>query len=148
MLKRKLVVLIAALSLIASSGVFADNIGPGLGRELLKGKKGKVMEIIGVTLNGISSNQLFAITFGTLGYKENAQIGMAATNTFIAENLDALAGDIAKGNGEYIDTLSSMLNVSDTVAFKTSLQKNFTEIFSSPDVSAAEVSAKIYSLVI
>jgi len=148
MFKKRFAVAVAALFLAASSaGVFADNIGPGLGRELLKGQRGKGMEILGVTLNSLSCNQLFAITFGTLGYQDNAKIGMAATNTFIAENLDALAGDIAKGDGEYLDTLSTMLDVSDKVAFKSTLQKNFNGIFSSPDVTAADVSAKIYSFV-
>jgi hypothetical protein len=147
MVKRKIAAIVAALSLVASAGVFADNIGPGLGRVLLKGKQGKVMELLGMTLNGISGNGMFAITFGTLGYQEGAEIGMAATNTFIAENLDALATDIAKGDGEYLDTLSTMLNVSDPVAFKSTVQKNFDEIFYAPDVTAQEVSAKIYSFV-
>ncbi|MCI1209986.1 MAG: DUF3015 domain-containing protein, partial [Treponema sp.] len=140
MVKRKIAAIVAALSLVASAGVFADNIGPGLGRVLLKGKQGKVMELLGMTLNGISGNGMFAITFGTLGYQEGAEIGMAATNTFIAENLDALATDIAKGDGEYLDTLSTMLNVSDPVAFKSTVQKNFDEIFYAPDVTAQEVS--------
>lgn len=72
---------------------------------------------------------------------------MTETNQFITDNMDAIANDIAKGEGEYIDTLSTMLNVSDSVAFKAALQNNFDEIFSSSEVSAQEVANKIYYLV-
>jgi monomeric isocitrate dehydrogenase len=57
----------------------------------------------------------------------------------------------SSNNGSFfifsLDTLSTMLNVSDPVAFKSTVQKNFDEIFYAPDVTAQEVSAKIYSFV-
>jgi hypothetical protein len=146
-MKKKILAAVMALGLVASSGIFADNVGPGLGRVLLKGQKGKVMEILAITLNGLAGNGIFAITFGTLGYKDGAAIGMAASDAFIAENFDAVANDIARGDGEYIDTLSSILKVSDKVSFKNTLQKNFDSIYSSPDVTSGEVSAKIKSFI-
>ena len=144
---KKFVAVLLTVMLIGSVFAFADNIGPGLGRIALKGKTGKGWEILGITLNGLGGNGLFAISFGTSGYEKNAKIGKAETATFIAENMDALAADIAKGDGEYLNTLAAMLAAADPAAFKADTQANFDEIFASPDVSAEEVTEKIYALV-
>lgn len=146
MLRKKIAVLVAAGMLALSSSAFATNVGPGLGYVLIGDKTGPGWDLLASWLNGIYWNQWFAITFGTSGYDQGL-VGMTETNQFVADNMDALAADIAKGNGEYIDTLSTMLNVSDPVAFKSTLQDNFEEIFTSADVSAEEVTSKIYSFV-
>lgn len=146
MLRKKIAVLVAAGMLALSSSAFATNVGPGLGYVLIGDKTGPVWDLLASWLNGICWNQWFAISFGTSGYDQGL-VGMTETNQFVADNMDALAADIAKGNGEYIDTLSTMLNVSDPVAFKSTLQNNFEEIFTSADVSAEEVTSKIYSFV-
>lgn len=146
MLRKKIAVLVAAGMLALSSSAFATNVGPGLGYVLIGDKTGPVWDLLASWLNGILWNQWFAISFGTSGYDQGL-VGMTETNQFVADNMDALAADIAKGNGEYIDTLSTMLNVSDPVAFKSTLQNNFEEIFTSADVSAEEVTSKIYSFV-
>ncbi len=146
MLRKKIAVLVAAGMLAFSSSAFATNVGPGLGYILIGDKTGAGWDLLASFLNGIYWNQYFAITFGTSGY-DKGLVSMTETNQFVADNMDALAADIAKGEGEYIDTLSSMLNVSDSVAFKAALQNNFDEIFTSADVSAEEVTNKIYSFV-
>lgn len=146
MLRKKIAVLVAAGMLALSSSAFATNVGPGLGYVLVGDKTGPCWDLLASWLNGIYWNQWFAISFGTSGYDQGL-VGMTETNQFVADNMDALAADIAKGNGEYIDTLSTMLNVSDPVAFKSTLQNNFEEIFTSADVSAEEVTSKIYSFV-
>ena len=146
MLRKKIAALVAAGMLAVSTSAFAGNVGPGLGYLLCHDKEGMGWDLLGAFLNGIWYNQFFAISFGSWGY-DKAAVAMTETNQFISDNMDALANDIAKGEGEYIDTLSTMLNVSDSVAFKASLQNNFDEIFSSSEVSAQEVANKIYSLV-
>lgn len=146
MLRKKIAVLVAAGMLALSSSAFATNVGPGLGYVLVGDKTGAGWDLLASWLNGIYWNQWFAITFGTSGY-DNGLVGMTETNQFVADNMDALAADIARGEGEYLDTLSTMLNVSDSVAFKTTLQNNFEEIFTSANVSAEEVTSKIYSFV-
>lgn len=146
MLRKKIAVLVAAGMLALSSSAFATNVGPGLGYILVGEKSGAGWDLLASWLNDIWWNQYFAITFGTSGYNKGL-LSMTETNQFVADNMDALAADIAKGEGEYIDTLSTMLNVSDSVAFKATLQDNFEEIFTSADVSAEEVASKIYSFV-
>ena len=130
----------------AFNNVYADNIGPGLGRVALQGKSGKVWEFIGTTLNGICGNGTFAITSGTLGYKEGATIGYNAADLYIAENMDDLANDIAKGDGEYLDTLAQIMKVQDKSAFKDKLHKNFDKIYTSKDITSKEVSDNIKNL--
>lgn len=146
MLKKKIIAIATAGMLAVSTSAFAGNVGPGLGHIVCGDKEGMGWDLLGSFLNGLWYNQLFAISFGTSGY-DKAEVAMTETNQFITDNMDAIANDIAKGEGEYIDTLSTMLNVSDSVAFKAALQNNFDEIFSSSEVSAQEVANKIYSLV-
>ena len=144
MLKKKIALAAAAVSLALSASVFASSVGPGLGYLIFGSSSGPVVDILASTSNGICCNQTFAITFGTSGYK-GGLIGMEATEKFVDENMDAIAIDIAKGEGEYVDTLATMLEVSDTVAFKAALQDNFDNIFTA-DASAKEVSEKIVAL--
>ena len=146
MFKGKLAAAVAVVSLALSTSAFATKVGPGLGWILFGQQSGPAYDLLAAVTNGTLCSGLFAITIGTSGY-DGGLIGMEETDKFIADNMDALATDIAMGEGEYVDTLSAMLNVSDSVAFKAALQANFDNIFSSSDVSAAEVSGKIYSLV-
>jgi len=60
--------------------------------------------------------------------------------------MDDLANDIAKGDGEYVDTLARIMKVDDRAAFKDKLHKNFNSIYPSKDVTAEEVSANIKKL--
>lgn len=148
MFKKKILVAVTAGMLALSSSAFATTqFGPGLGWLLLKDTNNVFLDMVGVILNGICCNQCFAITSGSWGYN-GGLIGMTEADKFVADNMDALATDIAKGEGEYVDTLSTLLSVSDAVAFKAALQSNFDEIFSSSEVSTEEVCSKIHSLVI
>ena len=144
MFGKKIATAIALVGLALSTSAFATKVGPGLGYVILGKQEGPVMDLLAVTTNGTFCSQTFAITFGTSGYN-GGLIGMEATEKFVGDNMDALAVDIAKGEGEYVDTLATMLEVSDTVAFKAVLQENFDNIFTA-DASAKEVSEKIVAL--
>lgn len=145
-MKKFIVAVFTVCMAFSASYVYADNIGPGLGRVALAGKTGKVWELVGTFLNGICGNGIFAITSGTLGYQDGAKIGLNSADAYIAENMDDLANDIAKGDGEYVDTLARIMKVDDRAAFKDKLHKNFNSIYPSKDVTAEEVSANIKKL--
>jgi len=145
---KKILSLVAVFGLVfASAEAFAGNAGCGLGSVLLKGKKGKVMELLATCLNGTCGNQTFAITSGTSGYEEGAVIGMTDVEVFVAKNMDSLATDIARGNGEYVDTLASMYKVQDVDGFKTKLKNNFDKIYTNTGVTSKEVVANINDVV-
>jgi len=48
---------------------------------------------------------------------------------FIEDNFDDLKEEIAKGEGEHLDTLGGMFNLKDTNRWKLYLQTNFEEIY-------------------
>lgn len=142
-------VLVASLTLLVSvivTDVFANNVGVGFGTEILKGKKGKVMEVIAVTTNGTSGSSTFAITTGSSGYREGSVIGVNIVDIYISENMDNLASDIAKGDGEYLDTLAHLMKVENKQEFKNKLHQNFNKIYNSKDIQSKEVVANITSV--
>src|SRR5574340_791535 len=55
--------------------------------------------------------------------------------------MDALATDIANGQGETVDTLAVMMEVEDKAAFVAKLQANFDKIYTADSVSSADCQA-------
>lgn len=141
-------ILAAVLGAGLTAGAFASNIGSaGLGGMLFGDRTDSlVLQLVGTFLNGLCCNQTFAITFGTSGAQPWSSIVMAPTEKFINENMDFVASDIAMGEGEYLNTVATMLEVKDVDAFKAKAHDNFDNIFTSADVSAAEVTAKLAAL--
>ncbi|WP_438884847.1 DUF3015 family protein, partial [Bacillus cereus group sp. BC327] len=89
---------------------------------------GKVFKVLGATTNGTSGNQTFGITFGTLGCDGTGTINSAQKLAlFIDGNLDNLARDIARGEGETLATLSEVwgIQASDKAAFNQLAKENF-----------------------
>ena len=142
---KKLFALVAVVFFLASASAFAaGNVGPGLGRVVLQGQRGPVMELIGTFLNGIFCNGTFAITTGTLGYQNGAVIGMnEEVKVFVAQNMDNLATDIAKGEGEYLDSLATLMQVEDKVAFNGKMKANFKNIYTAYGLTSDEVAENI-----
>jgi hypothetical protein len=146
-MKKILSVCVISIFMLSTNLVYADNVGAGLGRVALQGQKGKVMELIGTFLNGLCGNGTFAITTGTLGYKNGATIGLnEEVKNFIAQNMDNLATDMAKGDGEYIDTLATLMQIENKSEFNNKMKANFSNIYTSYGVSAEQVAENIYKL--
>ncbi|GAK88009.1 hypothetical protein JCM19238_5619 [Vibrio ponticus] len=150
-MKKLLAVAALAATLPLSNVAMADqDIGCGLGTMIFDGKSGKVFKVLGATTNGTSGNQTFGITFGTLGCDGNGTISSSEKLAlFIDGNMDNLARDIAKGEGETLATLSEVWGVqeADKAAFNTLAQENFAEVFKSENVTSQEVFANLNNLV-
>lgn len=132
----------------AFSGQAADNTGCGLGTVLWGNKAdGSVFsQSLQATTNGTFGNQTFGITSGTLGCEQPGNV--AATERlmeFTVANMDNLARDIARGEGEALETLAELLVVPEANRgeFYASLQGSFTDIFTTGDESAANVLDRI-----
>lgn len=145
-MKRVLIIVFTVFTMLSVSNLFADNIGCGLGRLAMQGQQGKVFEILGVTTNNTFNTSTFAITSGTSGYKDGEVIGVNYVNAYVAQNMDNLATDIAKGDGEYLNTLATLMKIENKQAFKDNLNKNFCNIFTSKDITSDEVVANIYKI--
>ncbi|EKO3626453.1 DUF3015 family protein [Vibrio metschnikovii] len=130
---KKLFAVAALVALPFSNAVMADSdIGCGVGTMIFDGKEGKVFKVLGATTNGTSGNQTFGITFGTLGCDGTGTINSAQKLAlFIDGNLDNLARDIARGEGETLATLSEVwgIQASDKAAFNQLAKENFANVF-------------------
>lgn len=121
---------------------FDANVGCGLGNILLKEKDTSVFQALAVTTNGLFGNQTFGISSGTLGCKQPSRfVKDERLKKFVAENMDTLAQDMSKGSGESLSTLAELMKVpaEKRVGFYSTLQANFTKIYTSGTVQSAEV---------
>ncbi len=136
---KKIIGLIAAVGLTAS--VYAnENTGCGLGSLVIKNQNTVVLQVLAATTNGTSGNQTFGITSGTSNCdKPSNFVSNDKLNKFVSENMDELAMDISAGQGETLTTVAKLMNVEDTKAFSSKLQANFTNIYTTENVTSANV---------
>lgn len=147
----RLMGLIACLgTLLLGSAAHADDAlgkkgygmaGCGLG-SMVFGKQRGYIQIIAATLNGTSGTQTFGISSGTSNCADTAG-GLASTKAFVEANREALAKDIARGEGETISSLSTLAGCADPSAVGVSLQSDFEQIFPSHTVSDQDVSSSV-----
>ena len=139
-MKKVLVSLAAVVALGSSlSATVNSQTGCGLGSMLIKDDSSAVMLALQATTNGTSGNQTFGITSGTLGCQKTKFVMNERAEEFVASNMDVLAKEIAIGNGESLDTLVELLEVSDKASFKVALQTNYNAIYTSQNVQMADV---------
>ncbi|MGC9422603.1 MULTISPECIES: DUF3015 domain-containing protein [Vibrio] len=148
---KKLLAVAALAVLPLSNAAMADSdIGCGLGTMIFDGQQGKVFKVLGATTNGTSGNQTFGITFGTLGCDGTGTIDSAQKLAlFIDGNLDNLARDIARGEGETLATLAEVWGIqeADKATFNHMAKENFAHVFESENVTSQQVFANLNTLV-
>ena len=145
MLKKLALVAVVALG---SSAAFADkDAGCGIGSQVWAGQSGKVPKILAATTNGLFANQLFGITFGTLGCSGTGTVTAQAV-TFTNENAESLARDMAVGQGESLNVLAELLHIQsqDKVRFFAVSKQNFSEIYSANNQDSLQVLAALQAV--
>ncbi len=153
---KKFLVLIGVVIMVLYSvgtGFAANqkNTGCGLGSIVFEGHDGLVSQVCAVTTNGTFGNQTFAITSGTSNAeKPNDLWSSKKLNNYVAENMDNLATDIAKGEGEYLNTLAVLMEVPENqrTGFYANLQSNFSRIYTSKDVTHEDIIKNIKTVVL
>src|SRR6266852_3401183 len=115
---KKLLALSLAVGLVPSLAMARGNhpmAGCGLGYLLLSNKDNdKVTQVLGATTNGTFGTQTFGISSGTSGCTQDGAVKVArATEVFVEVNLDSIRQDMAKGQGEYVNTLASLLGATE-----------------------------------
>ena len=142
-----MVVMVVALSLMVAGSALAfekkqyGDAGCGLGGMVIGNEPGFI-QLVATFLNGICSNQTFGITSGTLGCAKPRSVAKNdRLNEFVVANMDNLARDIAKGQGETLDTFAELMQIpaEKRAAFDQKLQANFAVIFPSENVVLADV---------
>ncbi|WP_114417288.1 DUF3015 family protein [Marinospirillum perlucidum] len=137
-----------ALTMPFAAQAAPTDAGCGLGSVLLADQDDTlVMNVLAVTLNSTSGNQTFGMTTGTLNCSQSNSL--LAVQTYIDDNMDSLAMDAARGEGESLETLASVWGVeeADKADFIQATQANFAEIFSSEDVTSDEVLSNLNRVV-
>ncbi|HXN07209.1 MAG TPA: DUF3015 family protein [Nitrospiria bacterium] len=124
--------------------------GCGLGSMVFGNEPGAV-QVFAATTNGTFGTQTFGITTGTSNCGKGL-INASETShlaQFVENNMDNLAKDIAKGNGESLNTLAELSGLTEAQkpAVFAKLQANFSNIFTSENVQVSEVVNQIVSIV-
>ena len=151
---KKFVVVLVALFLVlmgASAAMAADsNTGCGLG-DLVFGDPDSVMlQSFEATTNGSSGAQTFGITSGTSNCtKPSKYVSNERLQEFVTQNMDSIASDMASGSGESLDTVAELMGVpaSERAAFGTTVQTSFSKIYTSGDVTSAQVIDNIAAVI-
>ena len=144
---------IIGLMLIVSSAYAGSNVntGCGLGSMVFENQTTVLQQVLAATTNGTSGNQTFGISSGTSNCDKPSDWAQnERLNRFVAENMDSLAGDIAQGQGEYLSTLATLMEIPEEQrpVFYSTLQHNFSDIYTSETVSHINVIDNIRSVMI
>src|SRR5882762_9793772 len=118
MFMKKLLALSLVAALMPSIALARGNhpmAGCGLGYLLLSNKDNdKVTQVLGATTNGTFGTQTFGISSGTSGCTEDGAVKVArATEVYADVNFDSLRQEMATGEGEYVNTLASLLGATE-----------------------------------
>lgn len=133
-MNKKLPLLLAPM-LMATSGVTVADAGPGcgLGKSVFAGQSGLVAHVLAATTNGSSSNQLFGLSFDSLGCNGDTVITAEfQRNVFVANNYDSIARDAAQGGGVHLQSLAQLMQMpqNDAERFYELAQLNYDSLFS------------------
>jgi len=147
-------VVLAAFMVFAGTAIAATlnqkNTGCGLGSLIFADQNGLASQTFAVTTNGTFGNGTFGITSGTSNCDRPANFSSnQKLQDFVADNMDNVARDIARGNGEYLNTLAVLATVPEgkRADFYSRLQANFSSIYTSDKVTHVDVLTNIETLV-
>jgi hypothetical protein len=115
--------------------------GCGLGSLIFEPNSG-FTQIFAATTNGTFGSQTFGISSGTSNCTDSSG-GSDSAKAFVETNRTALAKDIARGQGETIESLSRLGGCADAHAVGASLQRNFDKVFPSAAMSDSEVGSSV-----
>jgi hypothetical protein len=102
-----------------------------------KGQSGIVPHVLAATTNGMAS-QTVSMTLGIAGCNTNENVQSMAM--LMHSRADAIAADMARGEGEHLTALAASLGVApdDRPALYTLLNKHFASIFPTPETTSGE----------
>lgn len=143
-------IVLASVVALGSTTAFADrDAGCGIGSEVWAGQHGKLPKLLAATTNGIFLNQLFGITFGTLGCKGTGTVTAQVVN-FTNENAEHLARDMAVGEGERLNVLAELLQIqaADKAHFFKVSQTNFAQIYAAENTTSMDILLALHEVML
>lgn len=146
---KKLILGVAVATLASTS--FAAKYGPagcGLGSNVVFTDASSLPEhVMAATTNGTSGNQTFGMTSGTSGC-DASDSAMAGVENYMDQNMEQLAADAARGQGESLDALTALIGIdaADKAEFTRTIQSNFDQIFVSASATSGDAFQALTSL--
>ncbi len=140
----KIVGFVATLLMLSQSYAAQFGMaGCGLGSLIFADQPGKIQIVSGL-LNWYSV-QSSSITSGTSGCYEEQ--GSSASLDYIETNMVSLKEDAARGQGETIEGLMTLLGCAQSSAVKSEIKNNYQQIFNSNSASSVLNAIKNNSVV-
>jgi translation elongation factor EF-4 len=127
----------------------ANNVGCGWGSMVFDGKSDKGSQVLAATTNGTFGNQTFGITSGTAGCAQNATVKRyAAVSSFMTANVDKVAHDMSIGQGESLDTMAGLMDMTDEhkATFFRLVKENFAAIFPNTSTTSEQALKSVSEL--
>ena len=134
-------VVLSGVSMAKADGY--GTAGCGLG-SIVFGSKPGIIQVLAATTNGTFGSQTFGISTGTSNCKDTAP-SVVSAKAFIQANREAVAKDIARGQGETITNLAALAGCNSDKAVGAALQRDFKSIFPTEKVSDIAVSDSVVS---
>ena len=122
---------------MAMHSIGSANSGPGcgLGQQVFAGQSGLAAHVMAATTDGTSLNQLFGLSFDSLGCDgETVITAEFQRNVYVASNFDNLARDAANGGGQHLQSLAALMQMEETDAqqFYQLAQTEYDQLFGIP----------------
>lgn len=135
------------ISVLPAQASGNPDTGPGCGLGKLawsdfKRQKDIAPQVLMATTNGTFGSQTFGISFGTSGCTNDGKVwAEQKTQVFVAATFENLAGDMARGNGEHLASLATMLGVpvEHQAEFFAMAQDRYRTLVEAGDVSSHAV---------
>lgn len=140
----------ACLSATCFAGTVRDNCGCGIGTMALGEETGILSHVAATILNGLSGNQTFGVSSGTLDCDQSVSlVSVDEVEVFVADNMDHVISDAANGQGMYLAALADLMQIelADRPGFYASVQDNFDTIFLASDASPKGVAVALTELI-
>ncbi len=141
----KLIITITILALVpAGFAVADDDIGCGVGTQIMEGQSGLPAKLVGSCINGLTF-QSVSITFGLVNCngqsKVTADNGDIRVQHFASQNFDRLSVEMAQGGGAHLDVLAGLLDVraEDRANFASLTQTHFETLFPTDQTTVGEM---------
>ena len=116
--KIAMVIILAGVSQVGIAMAYGNpDTGPGCGLGKLawadfKRQKDIAPQVLMATTNATFGSQTFGISFGTSGCTNDGKVWAEhKTELFVAATFENLAGDMARGEGEHLAALATLLGV-------------------------------------
>jgi hypothetical protein len=145
----------AAMALGAVLGLWAipahadNDVGCGIGTKFMAGKSGLVSHVLASCTNAYTL-QSVSLTFNLFGCDGSGKVTAdAELRKFAAANIDQLARDVARGEGETLAAFAHLLGVpaEQEASFGGFTQAHFVDLFPTESVDSNQMVDAFYGLI-